>query len=317
MSYKSVVVFALLLVSLMAVCPGLEAEIAAAGDNKPAEVAFKYSPPVPITLLEQVTTRRTTLAAGMDAAEEVSVSKVKTRIEHEGDGFVINTEPASFDITRDGKTVKDPIVDVLQATKVTYHVDAEGKLKQIDGYKGVLDAASKVAPKALRDTLKMLMSEEALTVRETAQWNSRIGDLTGQKGRKNAVWLGDGVWPLPDGTMAHYYIITMFSGFVDRDGRKLAKLDLLFEIDQNKIRQRVNDLARDVVEGIPTPKALAKVPGFVITGKGERLIDPATMLTYSEKAQRDVTWMMKMGKDGDVKVLVLETKEYKVDYGTR
>ncbi len=275
-----------------------------------APVKFTFAPPTPLTYVEESVTRRATIVSGQDAGVEEATVRMKTTVTKEGEGFKISAEPQSPVLTRGGKPVKDKVWDVLSATPVTYHLDSAGKLKSIEGYAGVLAAASKVASKEVRKTLEAAMNEKSLVEKETAQWNSRIGDFIGREAAANSVWVTEGVYPLPDGTVANFFVVTLFDRVLEQDGRKLAKLRFFLTADRDTIQTRVNDMARDVVKGVPQPRPLINPPGFAISGQGERLVDPATMIVYSEKGTREILVSLPgRDKDSAIPVLIQETRQ--------
>lgn len=278
-----------------------------------APVKFTFAPPTPLTYVEESVTRRATIISGQDAGDEEATVRIKTTVTKEGEGFKISAEPQSSVLTRGGKPVKDKVWDVLSATPVTYHLDPAGKLKSIEGYAGVLAAASKVASRDVRKTLEAAMSEKSLVEKETAQWNSRIGDFIGREAVRNSVWVTEGVYPLPGGTAANFFVVTLFDRVLEQDGRKLARLRFFLTADRDTIQTRVNDMARDVVKGVPRPRPLINPPGFAISGQGERLVDPATMIVYSEKSTREILVSLPgRDKDSAIPVLIQETRQSKM-----
>jgi hypothetical protein len=58
-----------------------------------------------------------------------------------------------------------------------------------------------------------------------------------------------------------------------------------------------------------------KVGGAKLSGGGERLIDPATMLIYRETSTRTIKMPMNVPGRGIVTVRAQETRGYSYDYG--
>lgn len=285
----------------------------ARADEAPAPVVFRFAPPIPLSYVEETVTRRATIISGEDAGSDEATIRVKFMVSKEGEGYKVRAEPQSSKVLRGGKPVNDPVLDVINSTPVTYHLDPAGKLKSIEGYAGVLEAAQKTASKNIRDSLPRMRNEKALTDKETAQWNARIGAFIGQTGARNTVWVSEGVNPLPDGSSAGFYTVTMFDRIVEQDGRKLARLRFFLTADRDSIQSRVNDMARDIVKDVPRPRPLENPAGFAISGQGERLVDPETMVVYSEKGTKEVHVNLRASdKDAAVPVLIQETRESKV-----
>lgn len=284
--------------------------------NAPESVTFTYNPPTPLSYVEKTVSRRLIAAGGAPSITEEVTGQVRFTVKHDADGYVITSDPVSYELKRDDKVVKDPVLDVVQSTRVTYHLDKDGRLKAINGYEKVLEAARKAAPKDMKNLLYPLMNESALVERESIQWNARIGQLIGQTGHPGSIWIGESAFAMPDGALARYYVVTYLDGYTEQNGKKLARLRLLFTNERDKIRQKLSDFIRRDVPDVPQVRYLPAVKGFSIEGSGERLIDPSTMLIYSEKASRNVSWLVKAGKDASSPVLVQESREYTIEYGS-
>lgn len=299
---------AILLIGLASGAAVAASETPSAPAAEPATITFTFKPPVPLTYSEQSVTRTSRVSPGLDEPEELATLTSTNSIAREGDGYTIVAAPKSFQVIQGGKPVKDPLLDAYQTAKLTYHLDSAGKITSIEGYGGVLDAVKKLAPKGMEQQLSQILNEKALVDREKGQWNIRIGQFLGQTAHKNSVWIANSYFPLPD-SEPRFYVVTLFDGMVKQDGKELAKLKFLFTTDCERIQTQVNDMARDVVPNVPVPAALPQTPGFSISGKGERLVDPSTMLIYSEKYQRDVQVQMPVSKDQFVPVIIHETRE--------
>ena len=57
-------------------------------------------------------------------------------------------------------------------------------------------------------------------------------------------------------------------------------------------------------------KAAPSLSNAKIAGKGERIIDPATMLIYSETVERTTKMMMAVPGQGEVEMTSVDKREY-------
>jgi len=298
--------FVCLLVLAGLICGATVAVVAAADADAP--VTFTFAPPIG-SYVEQVSATQSMIAPGNDGTPVVSTSRVRTTVSKDGNGYMLLTDPLSFEAKENGAVVTDAVTAAVQKVPVTWRVYSDGRLKALEGYDRVLKDASKVASKDQMKALEIVLSEKLLAERARANWNARIGALAGQTARKNTVWIGENVSPMLDGTLAHYYYVTLYDGMVEKDGRKLARLRLLFTTDGDSIHRQVNDLVHDVVPGVPAPPAITLTKGFTISGDGELLMDPSTMLVWSEKSSRRMTFPVSTGKDRTSLVVMEESRE--------
>lgn len=296
---------------LTAAALALFASLIPAGAEEEA-VKFTFNPPAPLTFTEETITKRATIAADVDP--DVETSKLVTRVNlgKVQDGYTYSMQPLSFIVEKAGKVINDPILDIIQTNRYVLNIDTAGKVTKVNGQEGVKDAAMKLAPKEMAPALEKMLDPKLLAEKEIANWDGRIGDFAGTTAEKNHVWIRHATFPMPTGADGKYYVASVFTGMVEKDGRQLARIRFLFTTDQSRLRVQLNDLARDIITKIPALQPLPASPGFTISGQGERLIDPATMLIYEEKAERNVQITVAVGKDSSTSVIIEEFRETKV-----
>ncbi|MGQ9807729.1 MAG: hypothetical protein ACUVSM_10120 [Armatimonadota bacterium] len=286
---------------------------AAAEEN--TQPVFRFAPANGTTWTEESTSRRTLLAAGLDPDEETLKVRIRYSVTRSDAGYTVVADPSGFEMTRAGKPVADPVQQVVNTTRVTYRLDAEGRLQSIEGYGSVLDAALRVAPKEMARSLPATLGEKVLQEKETSAWRARIGDAIGLPAETGTGWVSEGVTPLPDGRQARYYIVTVFTGWQQQGDRKLARLKFTFGTDSGKLQAQANDLARDTVRLRLRPRPVAELPGFSISGSGERLVDPETMIVHSEKSSRTIQIPLRGPKGQEMPVVLQETRETRLVAG--
>lgn len=297
-----------LITAAVACCVSSNSATADANDG----VKFVFNPPAPLTFTEETITRRATIAADVDPDVETSRLVTGVSVAKVDNGYTYSMQPLSFVVEKGGKVISDPILDIIQTNRYVLNIDSAGRVTRVSGHEGVKEAALKIAPREMAPAIEKMLDPKLLAEKEIANWDGRIGDFAGTMAKKNHVWIRQATFPMPSGADGKYYVASVFTGMVEQDGRQLARIRFLFTTDQARLRVQLNDLARDIINDIPPVQPLPASPGFTITGQGERLVDPATMLIHEEKAQRNVQITVAVGKDSSTSVIIEEFRETKV-----
>jgi hypothetical protein len=294
-------------IAAMAACPPAPAE--------EAQPVFRFAPADGTAWTEESVSRRTLLAAGVDPKEEILKLRIRYSVNRSGDGYVMTADPSGFEMTRGGTPVADPVQQIINTTRITYRLDAQGRLQGIEGYAGILDAAVRAAPKEMARSLPATLGEKVLVEKETSSWRARIGDAIGLPAEPGTGWVSEGVTPLPDGRQARYYVVTVFTGWQQQGGRRLARLKFTFGTDAGRLQSLADDLARDTVRLRSRPRPLDTLTGFSISGSGERLVDPETMIVHSERSSRTIQIPLRGPKGQEMPVVLQENRETKLVSG--
>lgn len=271
--------------------------------------AFQFKPQTPLSWTEQSVSRRSVIAPAVDPVEDEITVETRYTVVTDGDGYKVTAAPVSFVLKRAGKVETDALTQIVQTTPVTYRLDSTGRLLKIEGYEKLLETVSRVAPKEMEKVLPSLFGEKTLVEKETAVWRGRLGDALGKPVEKNAGWITDALSPLPDGSQARYYIATVVTGEQEKDGHRLVTQKFLFTADMSRLQSQANDLVRDVVKFANRPRPLTPLPGFSVSGHGERLVDPETMVVHSEKYSRNVQIVIMGARGQQTPVLIQESRE--------
>jgi hypothetical protein len=172
-------------------------------------------------------------------------------------------------------------------------------------------------PPAAVQSLSSVLSEEALVNKEKADWDGRISSFVGQKAEIGDAWTSTDRYPMPTGGTVEFYSATKLVGSAKAGGKDCVRIRFSYNTDANALKQFVGKLGKDIGQ-MTGSKSAAFKPGAgaaTIVGSGERLIDPATMLIYSETLTRTIKMPMEVPGQGKVSTTLVEKKEYQFDYG--
>lgn len=221
-------------------------------------VTFRFAPPDGTTGVETVILTRTREAGATIQRTDVQKGQARVRFDKAPDGWIMTGTPISMSVETDGKPVASPILAALQGVVATYRLDSRGNLVSIQGYEGLAEKASQGLPPEEARALAQALAPESILAREKVEWSSRIGQYTGRTFELGSAWTTEAPLALPSG------------GEVQVRTRVELAERTPCGVDRSCVRLRFrydSDAA-------------------AISGTGERVVDPSTLLTYFERTER-------------------------------
>ena len=106
-----------------------------------------------------------------------------------------------------------------------------------------------------------------------------------------------------------FYSVTKLAEQVKFDDVDCVRLEFSFNTDAEELENFLGDMGEDLAE-MADMEAAPSVSNTKIVGKGERIIDPATMLIYSETVERTTKMMMAIPGQGEVEMTSVDKREY-------
>ena len=280
------------------------------GSARAQEVHFRFNPPDDFTAY--VSTYKNTQISEMGAlGKRTRVSEVKTEvtIDKTPEGYLVTSTPISFTMTQNGKPVEDPILSFLQNITVSYELDVDGQLIKIRGFEGTIEKLKASLPAGLPPTVAALLSEETFINGATQEWDARTGSYVGMAAEIGDVWAGVEETPTAMGGTMAFYSVTKLAEQVKFDDVDCVRLEFSFNSDAEELKNFMGDMWEELAE-MADMEAAPSVSNTQIAGKGERIIDPATMLIYSETVERTMKMMMVVPGQGEVEVTSVDKREY-------
>ena len=274
------------------------------------EVHFQFNPPDDFPAY--VSTYKNTQVTDMGALGKrtrVSEGKQKVTTDKTPGGYSVTFMPISITMTQDGKPREDPILSFVQNITVIYELDVDGQLIKIRGFEGIIEKLKASLPGNLPPTVAAVLSEETFINRTTQEWDARIGSYVGMEAEIGDVWAGVDETPLPMGGTMAFYSVTKFAEQVKFNDVDCVRLEFSFNTDAEELKDFMGDMWEDLAE-MADMEAAPSVSNTKIAGKGERIIDPATMLIYSETVERTIKMTMAVPGQGEVEMTSVDKREY-------
>jgi len=111
-----------------------------------ASVKFTYNPPDGTKFVETVRTKRIKDMGKHGSVVDESIAVGEVTILKTTAGYKITAVLLSMKMTRNGKSIEDPISKLLINNPISYHIDQEGQLKTIVGYDKVVEKMKATFP---------------------------------------------------------------------------------------------------------------------------------------------------------------------------
>ena len=277
------------------------------------EVQFRFHRPEDFP--EYVSTYKNTkvieLGAGLKRTTVVE-GKSRIKVVKTPHGYRETAVPILFTTTQDGKPVDNPIQSFIQKTTMTAELDSEGKLLEVHGLEGIVDRLKAELPEKLPPNFAALVSEEALVNTVKQEWQGRVGEFLGVDAEIGDAWIGEKAIPLPVGGTVSFHTVSQLAEQVKCGEVDCVRIEFFYDTDPGALNRLMGGVMDELVK-LAKSEATHEVSAAKITGKGKRIVDPATMMIYSEIIERTISMKMNIPGQGTVDMTLFETREYGVE----
>lgn len=287
-----------------------------AGSQEPptdAVVLLEFAPRDGTRFIERIETTRERRVEGLAPRVDTSISENSISIRRTPDGYVVEATPLSLAMTRNGRSVTDPIAELLMDVVVRYRVDSAGRIETVEGYEGLLERAAGIMPPGALAALTPVLSADALAARDTAEWNGRIADFVFAEARVGEAIEGEERSTLPDGTETRYKTVTWFPGFEPCPAGECLRVEQIYDSDEEELGRR-RRLATEGSEEADAAGRSSWASAPRVSGRATRLIDPTTLLIYSESSSRTITVELNTPGAGRAPTEIREERRYGYEY---
>ena len=279
-------------------------EIAAA-----QRVHFRFNPPDDFpAYISTFKSTRTTDMGVFGKRTLTSEGSAKITTDKMPEGYSVTFAPISFTMMEDGEPVENPFLSFVQNITMTYELDIDGQLVEIRGFNGLVEKFHASLPDELASTFVKLLDEEALRNKTIQEWEARVGQFIGTDVDIGDMWVGVEETPLPAGGSMEFYSVTKFAERVKFDGVDCVRLEFSYTADAEELKPLMNTLSEEIGK-IAETKNL-NMGDIDIEGTGERIINPTTMVIYSETVERTIKSTMDAPGQPPVGVNVVDKREY-------
>lgn len=190
-----------------------------------------------------------------------------------------------------GEKYNVPEEQAFEGTVQTVQYDSMGQIVNILG----LDQLDVQLQKAQTKEDKSPLDKEGYMASKRSEWANKVGFLIGRKKAIGDVIIGLGQSISPDNVRTKYFIGAQNAGKVQIAGHECVRLKFFYSTNMWKIigYLGLKMLFLDTEERTIVQVATSTSKKMSLNGRGEIILDPTTMLIYSEKIEKTYGWLSK------------------------
>ncbi len=283
--------------------------------NGQGMVPFTYAPPSGIQFEEQVNrvigSDYGARGTRIDVFSATNVQKI-TRTES---GYRVRMDINEIKALHNGKPVVNPIMDAMKETGLTYLVGANGRADKIEGINQIADILrAKIPKKKLTPELETQLAGSDMERKELADWNARYGAWNRQSFLPGKTYYGIGTYTLEPGLFIRYAILAKVVGSASchEGDRQKSCVQIRFDYatEQDLIDKARRSSIREAAEFLKK----GDVVGGRLDGHMDRIVDPKTLLIYSEVQKKTILFPLSINDNEEIRVRRIERMEYSYRY---
>ena len=283
--------------------------------NALADDTFRFNPPDGTTFAQTVKTSKSSSMGPMMGRSEDGELVTKYTITKTAEGYRMVGRQVSHTMTRDGNKTSNPVVDILKEVVITTNLDNDGRAVSVEGYDKFIQKMNENLPPEALQMAASMFNEEAMAKKAIAEWNGRIGDLAGRSCKVGETWTSTDEYEMPGGSPMKFYTAFKIMEKVNRNGHDCVRIEFFYNSDPAALTEFIDLTVGEIMDETDEDFEMPDINVSTISGSGERIIDPSTMLVYYEKMTRSMKMEMNIqGQQQKMEMVSDETRESIFDY---
>lgn len=280
----------------------------------PSSFTLRFAPPDGIQVSMTYRLSRERVVGSQTVQRDEAVSTTHGVFVKKGENYHYRSKAVANSLSRNGQAVNDPVMDLLAKSDLEHIIASDGRAREVLGFSGIEARMRAGLPPGVVAAIGPLISEQSLVAREKSEWNARYADFA-----DGTFVIGDDIdttapYQLPTGGTIEYFIRTTFPRWEKCPVGDCVRIEQRFESDATELAKfsgkAVAALVQQVSASVPTPTfQTARITGWL-----SRLIDPKTMLIFSERISREITMPVTLPGAGQVPSVQREERTYEYTY---
>lgn len=278
------------------------------------KVTFHFNPPDGISYRETYSAQKTKEFGSLKKQVDQTEGTVKVVIKKTEQGYSLKAVPLLITMTRDGQPVPDSITKPMFEMKYDLQLDPDGRFVNVTGFEEFVEKMRAGLPQNTPEEILKSISVEAMINKEKAEYNGRVGDFIGREIAVGETWLAESQFTLPDGNTIEYTAVFILREMVPCGQTLCARIEYQYDANPAGLKKFLDGMyggIKEMAEGALDAVDLGEVK---LSGSGVRLIDPQTMLIYSEEMNRLFETPMTLANGAKIPVTMTEVKQYGYKY---
>jgi len=282
----------------------------------PTQIKFTFNPPDGAKVQTIYTMIRTKKAEGQPQITDEVEMKTEGNFIKIKNGFQFHQKTLSSSMRRNGELINDPITNLLAQVPTISVISRDAELIDIEGIGNVAELAksqfsTSEIPAQLLEILSSMLSKEGIVRREQAEWNARYAEYAGATIKIGDAFESQAAQALPNGGEMLYTVRTTFPRWESCHVGHCIRIEQSYSSDDTTA---LNDMTNNLSKQMMHTTAPKNSANSHISGSLSRLIDPSTMLIYSERVERTMTLQMPISDQVILPVVQQETRSYTYTY---
>jgi len=269
-------------------------------------VTFRFGPPDGYKELQTTDSTIELYVDGQKRITDTNTSKTEIAYLKTDNGYKIINKLVGVDAKRNGNKVTSPVNDVLIGREVSFDLNSQGKIVEIEGYDTLLKEINKVVDPKMQAMFSKILEPELLKKKTITEWDGRIGDFIGKNVKEGEKWVSTSEYKLKNETLK-YLITTVFT----KVSAESVRIDFSYTTDKNNVAKIIKELNNDMVKNINISDFDSNSSS--LTGSGYRILDPSTMLVKNEQISRSISAKVKTQDGVEHNTKRTETRDYKFE----
>jgi hypothetical protein len=285
-----------------------------------AQVTFRFNPPNNTQFVQtdtQTLTEKTTATPTRARTLEV---KTKTVIKKTATGFTFTQTPISKTTIIGSKRTTETDDDPAASAPITLVLDANGKAVDVQGFealkKKMIAHVNDESRKKGIDEKSIRAMFDRIVARQKAEWQQSVALYVGKTVKPGDAWKDA---TKPDAEGIAYDRVISFGPMKTVAGKKCIRVGYVINSNPASVRAALATLEKARAKALAAQKGktkaeLPKFVSFSAREEGERYIDPATMLVYTETVTSTRTQVVDVPDKGKITVAAVEKKVTKYSF---
>lgn len=220
----------------------------------PTKVKFSFAPQDQQIYQETLSITREKSLQGLATQRDESVATTRFSVTRTSAGWDLTGKPVDLVLKRDGKEINDPLAKLLSRAVITYKLQDDGKLMEVEGYEEFMLGLGKTLPPQLLMQLAPVLDIELLKNKAFSEWDARIGDLVGRE-----ITLGDreqsrSEFVLPDRTTLTFNVETHYVGFEPCGEKRCLRIEQNYDSQADNAAKLATDAAGKLIKAEIEPE---------------------------------------------------------------
>jgi hypothetical protein len=278
------------------------------------KIKFRFNPPDSISYTQNLVTTQVQ-KVGLDFSQTSETeSSATVTILKTTEGYILRTVVESMMMSRNGQQIENPLASLMRNLVISYHLDSDGKVIKITGIDEFVEVFKQSIPPEAAQSLSGVINKEALEAKAMEEWEGQGRRYIGQTVEIGDVFIDTSDFALTGDEAITYYNSTEFSKTVKCGKDDCVVIDLNYNTNADALMKTKEDLAADLAQFTENPPTSFEIKGSEMTGSGQIILNPATMLVKSDTSERIFKMMISAPGQEDTPMVLHEKQVYTFEY---